>query len=116
MAKYDERGREIPDRTPIEVPLHLRTPEDETIKMARMVTQELSRQSNTKGFESEQEAHDFDIEDDEDIFPTSNFEVHEMTEEYLPQEPMAPETEETEDGTKEADATSQENERKETDQ
>ena len=88
MANWTEDGRLIPDETPVEVPLRFKQRETEAERIARAVTQEFSNQADAKGFESFEDAQDFDIEDDFDIFPDSQFEVKEMTEEFLEEEPM----------------------------
>lgn len=61
MAEYDKYGREIPDNTPIEVPLRLRRPETMDEKMRRMI-RELGPQLANKPDEAEtfEEADDFD--------------------------------------------------------
>ncbi len=83
MAEWTENGRMIPDDTPVEVPLNLRQGETESMRIARAVSLEFSQQADRKGFETIQEGMDFEVEDDEDIFPTSKFELTEMQEEYL---------------------------------
>lgn len=90
MAEWTEDGKLIPDNTPVEVPLHLKQGETEAMRIARAVSLEFSQQADKKGYETFEESQDFEIEDDEDIFPTSQFEVVEMQEEYLPDDP-APE-------------------------
>lgn len=88
MAQWTEDGRQIPDDTPVEIPLNLRKGETEAMRIARAVSLEFSQQAEKKGYETWEESQDFDIEDDEDIFPQSQFELKEMAEEYLPDIPL----------------------------
>lgn len=75
--RYDEEGRELPDDTPVEVPLKFRRaiPEHERIK--EYVRTELSRQAAEVGDETFEEANDFDVDDDMFEVPHS---VHQLTE------------------------------------
>lgn len=61
----DELGREVPDPTPIEVPFRLRGQESVDQRVARLVAASLSRHAAEQGFETEEEANDFDIDDDD---------------------------------------------------
>jgi hypothetical protein len=87
---HDEKGRFIPDPTPIEVPLALRQGETEAMRIARAVSLEFSNQAEKNGFETWEESQDFDVEDEWELFPESEFEIKEMQEEFLMDEP-APE-------------------------
>ena len=89
-AKFDEKGRLIPDNTPIEVPLKLRIPKSEYEKIAEQVSMELSRRNEEKGEEGFEESMDFDIDDDpDDALDLSPYEITEMQEEYLNQDRLA---------------------------
>lgn len=73
MAKFDDKGREIPDPTPVQVPLGFHKPEplEKTIaRMMRAANEEAMRQ----GAETFEEADDFDIPDDP-LDPASPFEM-----------------------------------------
>lgn len=80
MAKYNEKGQEIPDPTPVELPLGFRRPPSihELIKAA--VRDEMSREAESQGMETFDEADDFDVDDDEEI--NSPYELTEMQEEF----------------------------------
>lgn len=62
---HDERGREIPDPTPLEMPLGMRKPESMEDMIRRFVRQEASRVAQAEGMESFEEADDFEVEDDD---------------------------------------------------
>lgn len=73
--KFDKEGRrELPDPTPVELPLRLRKPETQEDMMRRIVLEEhLSRQAREEGLETFAEADDFEIDEDPD--PISHYEV-----------------------------------------
>lgn len=76
-ARFDERGLEIPDSTPMEIPVGYRRPETLQDQIRRMVRVDLSAAAEQAGAESFDEANDFDIEDDDaEYFPTHH-ELHE---------------------------------------
>lgn len=83
QQKYNERGEEMPDPTPVEVPLGFRKPPTlhEQIKMF-IRTEEFRRAAAREGVENFEEANDFELGDEEfDEVPT----VHEMQEEFIAQ-------------------------------
>lgn len=102
MAEWTEDGKMIPDDTPVEVPLQYQQGESESMRIARAVSLEMSKMNEKQGRETYAEAMDFDIEDEEDIFPMSECEVREMQEEFLDEPEVKTEvdepTEDTEDG------------------
>lgn len=59
----DEFGREVLDPTPVELPARLRK-FDQASYVRDLVRQELSRLANDEGFETFEEADDFEVEDD----------------------------------------------------
>lgn len=63
----DERGREIPDPTPIALPLGMGIPETLAQQIQRMVKSELSRQAEAQGHDSFEDADDFDVGDDDEL-------------------------------------------------
>lgn len=65
MLGFDAKGREIPDPTPIEVAPGAIRPESLTSIMQRMIRQHLSQAAEEHGFESLEEANDFDVGEDE---------------------------------------------------
>ncbi len=122
MSKSEWKdGKFIPDQTPVEVPLKFKQSQTEAQRIAAAVSQEFSKQAETKGFETLDESLDFDIPEDEDIFPDSKWEITEMQEEFLynpPEEPLdiekSPEEiaiEETDNGSKETTKIPEESER-----
>lgn len=79
MAKYDEHGNEIPDQTPVEVPLSFKKPLTLAEEVRRMVRNELSQVAENQGAETFEEADDFDVEDDDDLAFMSPYEILEMS-------------------------------------
>lgn len=59
------KGRFLPDPKPVEVPAGMRQPETLAQMMARMVDGKISQMAAQRGFETADEAADFDIEDDD---------------------------------------------------
>lgn len=77
--KFNERGEELPDQTPIELPVGVRRPESLNDMMRRMIRTSLSQYAADQGEETFEEANDFDIPDDD---PTvSNTQYQEMSDE-----------------------------------
>lgn len=74
MAKLDENGHEILDDTPVAIPARLSRAETLTEQVRRLIREEASRAAQAAGFETFEEADDFEIEDDYD--PRS---PHELT-------------------------------------
>lgn len=77
MAVFDERGRQVPDPRPVEVPLSFQRPPSLQEEIKRFVRLELSKRAASQELESFDEADDFDV-DDEDPLPVSAYEVREM--------------------------------------
>lgn len=73
MAKYNEHGQEIPDPTPVEMPLGFKRPKPLNEVVQEIIRRELSRQAEAEGKETWDEANDFDVDDDE--FPVSPHEL-----------------------------------------
>jgi len=69
--KFNDRGEEIMDKTPISKTLRVR-PQSEYQRIRALIKQELSQEARNQGFETEAEANDFAVGDDYD--PTSPFE------------------------------------------
>lgn len=67
MAKFDKLGREIPDPTPVELPVGFRHPPSLADEIRRLVEVNLSQAAQESGSESLDEASDFDVEDDEEL-------------------------------------------------
>jgi len=62
--RLDDNGHEIPDPTPLSLPLGFKKPEILAETVARLVRSEISRQAQLQGFETFEEAEDFDVGDD----------------------------------------------------
>lgn len=61
--RHDERGREIPDPTPVAMPAGLSKPESMQDMIRRFVRLEASRAAEASGYESFEEADDFEPDD-----------------------------------------------------
>jgi len=88
--KPNNDGKEYLDQTPIEIGIDQKRPPSLQEEMKRFITEEVSRQAETTGHESFEEADDFDISQDE--FQTQ-YTLQEMQEEEpidpgLPSEPQ----------------------------
>lgn len=79
MATYTKDNRlEIPDPTPVEMPLGYEKPESLESMIARMV-RNVSLRAEKHGAETFEESDDFDCDDDHD--PVSQYQLNEMQEE-----------------------------------
>lgn len=76
-AKFDARGREIPDRTPIEMPANATRPESMNDMIARLVRQQVSQVALEQGYGSFEEEDDFSDPDEGLPEPISEFYVNE---------------------------------------
>lgn len=88
MAQYDERGREIPDNTPVEIPLGWRRPLTLQEQIQRHIRVEFSQLASSRGFESFEEADDFDVDEDPDML--TQYELHEMAPEAIDRDASPP--------------------------
>ncbi len=75
MGKLDENGHEIPDSRPLAVPVGFERPETLAEQVQRLVRGGLSRAAEADGFESFEDAEDFDIDDEPDD-PSTIYETH----------------------------------------
>lgn len=80
-ALYDEKGREIPDPTPMSLPAGWDRPESLTDQIKRLIRVQMSREAFDAGHESFEEADDFEVDEDPD--PVSAYEVRELVPEPL---------------------------------
>jgi len=71
--KYNEHGEELPDPTPVEIPAGFKEPESIQQLIARLVRVHVSDAAARHGFETVDEANDFDV--DEEEFPETKYEV-----------------------------------------
>lgn len=74
MALFDDRGRQIPDQRPVEVPLELRRPLSIQEEIKRFVRQELSRRAEASALETFEESDDFELDDEDDV-PATQYEL-----------------------------------------
>ncbi|AZL82911.1 hypothetical protein [Apis mellifera associated microvirus 39] len=72
--RLDEHGHEVPDPRPMAIPAGFRRPETLAEQVQRLVRTHISMQAQNEGFESFEEAEDFDIEDDHGE-PTTPYET-----------------------------------------
>lgn len=77
-----EDRREVPDPTPVEMPLRFRNmgPSQMRDEIRMMVREAMSDFAHDQGFETFEEADDFDIDDEPDL--VSPYEIVEMVPEY----------------------------------
>lgn len=91
--KYDAQGRELPDPTPVEVPLGYRAPKPLQELIKDMIRVQMSQYAEAQGLETFEEADDFDVGDDLDFDPRSEYELSDEQEEFalapVPPEPPA---------------------------
>lgn len=73
-SKLDEKGRELLDNTPVELPLGFEHPESLEERIRRLVRTSVSDHAAESGAETFEEADDFDIADD-DSDPLTPFEM-----------------------------------------
>jgi len=78
MAKYNEKHQEIPDQTPVEMPLGYEKPESLEHMIARMIRTTSNLAAKTNHIETFEEADDFD-DDDDDL--KSPYQMSDMEEE-----------------------------------
>lgn len=83
MAKYNELGQEIPDPTPVAMPVGYEFPESLDSIVSRMVRGRIERVAQSEGFESEVEANDFDVQNEDEGLELSKYQYQAMEEEYV---------------------------------
>lgn len=85
-VRQDEFGREIPDPTPLSIPLRMRHVSDSqhVDMVTRIVQRELSRHAAENGHETLEESDDFEIDEND---PLSAYELTDMQEENFEFEP-----------------------------
>lgn len=66
QTSHDERGREIPDQTPVELPAGCKVPESLDSMIARMVRGHVSELAAKEGMETFEEANDFELEEEDE--------------------------------------------------
>lgn len=73
-AKHDERGWEIPDPKPLSIPSGFKRPETLSEQVQRLIRHGLSDIAASQGFETFEDADDFDVED-EHLDPATPYEA-----------------------------------------
>lgn len=73
--KYNERGHEILDPTPVEMPVRFHRPPTLQEQIKAFVQRELSTVAEAQGVETFEDADDFDVPDDP-IDPTTPWELN----------------------------------------
>lgn len=83
MAQFDDRGRQVPDPRPVEVPAHFTRPLSIQDEIKRFVRSELAQRAAAEGAETFEEADDFYLDDeDPDIAPGTEYELDDGQESY----------------------------------
>lgn len=78
--EYNELGQELPDPTPIAVPLKFLRQETLNEKIKRFMRNEhIQQELANAGFETEEEANDFDVGDPDDVYMPSTHELAGLT-------------------------------------
>lgn len=81
MARYDEEGRcEIPDPRPVAVPAGMRRPLTIQEEIKRAIRAEMSQVAADQGFETFEEADDFEVDEDPEL--SSPYEIVEAAPEW----------------------------------
>lgn len=62
--RLNEKGQEVHDGIPVEIPLGMRRPETLNEMVARLIRNQASRAAAEAGMETFEEANDFEIEED----------------------------------------------------
>lgn len=75
------------DNTPVEIPTRLRLPQSRTDQIRQFIRMELSRQADSSGHETFEEADDLEPDDDGDM-PLTRYELMEL-EPPAPAEPLS---------------------------
>ena len=82
-AIIDEHGREILNPVPAKFPAQLQRPTSTIELMKRVVRQELAISAQKQGFESFEDADDFDVPDDFDVEALTQYEMSDLEEEMV---------------------------------
>lgn len=73
VIRQDEKGREVPDPTPVEIPLGMKRPETLAEQVQRLVRRQVSEYAAMHGHETFEEADDLEVDDDFD--PSTPYEL-----------------------------------------
>lgn len=64
--RINEKGQEVPDPTPVELPVGYKAPLPLEVRMRAMIKNEMSDFAQKQGFETWEEANDFNLPDESD--------------------------------------------------
>lgn len=67
IVKLDEKGHEIPDPNPVAMPAGFKHPESLQNQIQRLVRGQISEAADAAGFETFEDAEDFDVDDEIDV-------------------------------------------------
>lgn len=76
LPRLNDKGAEIPDQAPIELPAGFAIPETIAQSIQRLVRGAVSRAAHEQGLETFEESEDFDLDGEEDDDRTSLYETH----------------------------------------
>lgn len=75
--RYDKHGRELPDKTPVAIPIKFKKPQHISDTIKRLVRTTMSDLAEEKGLDSLEDADDFDTGEN-DIEPYSPYEIKDL--------------------------------------
>lgn len=85
-AELDSLGREILDPYPLFEELEINKPMTTEERLKRfLLSEQLKRAAENSGFDTPEEANDFDIDDDDNLLPLSNYEFEDTA--FVEEEP-----------------------------
>lgn len=73
--KFDAQGRELPDPSPVALPLNVKRPESLVDMMRRLIRNDVSKFADNHGAESFEEANDFEIVEEDAELHTTEYET-----------------------------------------
>lgn len=76
LPRLNDKGAEVPDPVPIELPAGFSIPETIAQSIQRLVRGAVSRAAHEQGLETFEESEDFDMDEEEDDDKTSPYETH----------------------------------------
>lgn len=83
MATLDERGHEVLDDTPAVLPVRFKRVENLASEVARLVEHAISQRADAQGFETFEEANDFDCGEGKNEFYSPHEEVEDHERQYF---------------------------------
>lgn len=82
--RYNEFGEELPSTEPVEVPVKFRMTKEDEIHFAirkALMSHAIAQKLSAQGFDTEEEANDFDVEDEEELPLSPSERAHLLAEE-----------------------------------